>query len=768
MAEVHAYAPGQTAPAEPILTAQRAPDFSLGAQAIAQGAARLADTATQQIDALQQQANETNAKALDNQAADRLRDLTHGPNGILSKQGVDAVGAQQAFVDDVDNVTQATLGAAKTPVEKSLLASSLAARRADALNIVASHVQQQQQVYAQATDEASIKGFSMDAIQSPDEQHAQVLIGAMNGRIEQNYTRRGLGSDAIVQAKRDATSQVLAGRVNALLGSASTGPQALALLQSYGDKIDPVTQQALKKQAVDLANENDDDKTLMEAVGGSFNDYAQVPASGTPGQAPPVKLTWPTPGYTGIAKGGQFDAYRMASNNNGYAVAAHLHHGTDIEAPEGSPILSAAPGKVIFSGPDGPAGNQVVIDHGGGVVTTYMHMSQIGVRVGQQVDNQSQIGLVGHTGDATGPHLHYQVMVKGSFVDPQAALRVPAPASTPQQPGATPPPPQPGNTSRDGSVAQLPSDPRNWTNAQIATFANTRAGGDPVREVALFQKLSAARSENQAQYDRNAEQGWQAVQPYVTGPQYTDPSQIPMNLRANLKPEQLRSVTELAIVNANNVRSGNVRPDNYQTVGAYQMLAQAAARDPTGPSAAANMTNLQAFATRDPTKDAADLSGPRINDIKAQQDDARAQRGMFAPHKTGTPASFVGELLTGPSSILPPGMSKKDKAAYAVALYDSVQRVARSGPLEQDDVRAIGLKLLQDSGARSMFGSPIEYYKFGTEKKPGAPDTAQNADMISLADRGRLIAAWRAAHPNGPPITEGELVNAWRTQRVAR
>jgi murein DD-endopeptidase MepM/ murein hydrolase activator NlpD len=99
-----------------------------------------------------------------------------------------------------------------------------------------------------------------------------------------------------------------------------------------------------------------------------------------------------------------------------------MHEGIDIGAPAGTPIAAAASGVVIYAGWLGGYGNLVVIDHGGGIATAYAHQSSIAVGVGQQVSQGQTIGYVGSTGHSTGNHLHFEVRVQGSAVDPLGYL----------------------------------------------------------------------------------------------------------------------------------------------------------------------------------------------------------------------------------------------------------------------------------------------------------------------------------------------------------
>ena len=101
-----------------------------------------------------------------------------------------------------------------------------------------------------------------------------------------------------------------------------------------------------------------------------------------------------------------------------------FHPGIDLPASTGTPVGAAGPGRVIFTGYDaGGYGNLVEITHGGGVVSMYAHLSTILVRFGQSVATGTRVGRVGTSGESTGPHLHFEVRVRGAAVDPVPALR---------------------------------------------------------------------------------------------------------------------------------------------------------------------------------------------------------------------------------------------------------------------------------------------------------------------------------------------------------
>lgn len=115
-----------------------------------------------------------------------------------------------------------------------------------------------------------------------------------------------------------------------------------------------------------------------------------------------------------------------------------LHSGTDLAAPCGTPVRAVKAGQVTMAGGSKGYGNRVVIDHGGGLVTTYNHLTSYAAVPGLVVKQGQVIGYVGSTGLSTGCHLHFEVMVNGAFVDPAPYLDL-APAPTIVIPPAVPP-----------------------------------------------------------------------------------------------------------------------------------------------------------------------------------------------------------------------------------------------------------------------------------------------------------------------------------------
>ena len=149
-----------------------------------------------------------------------------------------------------------------------------------------------------------------------------------------------------------------------------------------------------------------------------FQRFAGLPVDGVAGTrtlaalaAPlprsPLRFALPVDGTVGDRFGPRGDRF---------------HAGVDFPAPEGTPVRAAGPGRVAWAAPRAGWGLLVAIAHRDGVRTLYAHLSEAAVRLGERVETGAVLGRVGATGDATGPHLHFEVRVDGAAVDPLTAL----------------------------------------------------------------------------------------------------------------------------------------------------------------------------------------------------------------------------------------------------------------------------------------------------------------------------------------------------------
>jgi murein DD-endopeptidase MepM/ murein hydrolase activator NlpD len=209
-------------------------------------------------------------------------------------------------------------------------------------------------------------------------------------------------------AQQQVALSALAQQRQNLLTVAQTQKQDVAV--QVGELEDTsASAEAALEELVREKQQEEDERRAAERRAAQLAGVSLPPEPGAPGQ-----LLWPVSGPITSPFG-----MRM------HPVYGRpiLHAGIDIAAATGTTIAAAADGRVIVAGTQGDCGKMVAIDHHGGLSTIYCHMSQIFVGVGQDVQRGQAIGAVGMTGDATGPHVHFQVMENGHPVDPMSFLR---------------------------------------------------------------------------------------------------------------------------------------------------------------------------------------------------------------------------------------------------------------------------------------------------------------------------------------------------------
>jgi murein DD-endopeptidase MepM/ murein hydrolase activator NlpD len=169
--------------------------------------------------------------------------------------------------------------------------------------------------------------------------------------------------------------------------------------------------QAAKQSALDQIRQTTaalhEEVEQLEAESAALAAKIQAASSATTGTPSASGLIWPVSGPITSGFGPR---------------GGRMHEGIDIAVPEGTPVHAAAAGTVIYAGWLGGYGNLVVVDHGGGLSTAYAHNSAFASSVGQTVAQGDTISLSGNTGHSTGPHVHFEVRVNGTAVDPLGYL----------------------------------------------------------------------------------------------------------------------------------------------------------------------------------------------------------------------------------------------------------------------------------------------------------------------------------------------------------
>ena len=138
-------------------------------------------------------------------------------------------------------------------------------------------------------------------------------------------------------------------------------------------------------------------------------------------EAPPTVPQWKGP-FVKPLSGEVVGTFGQASIING--MPRSPHSGVDLKAEKGTPVVSINSGRVALTGEHFFNGLFVVVDHGGAVQSMYFHLDKILVQQGDKVAKGMVVGLVGATGRATGPHLHFGVRINGARIDPMQFMKV--------------------------------------------------------------------------------------------------------------------------------------------------------------------------------------------------------------------------------------------------------------------------------------------------------------------------------------------------------
>jgi len=180
-----------------------------------------------------------------------------------------------------------------------------------------------------------------------------------------------------------------------------------------------ITEQVPKTVTKTVETASGTDATVTETVYETVTKTVTVDSGGstvsTPNSYSGGSFVWPTTGGTTISS-------YFGPRTSPTAGASSYHKGIDIPCAIGSSVLAAADGVVSYAGYISGGGNCVMIDHGNGLSTVYMHLSGYAASVGDNVTAGQLIAYSGNTGVSTGPHLHFAVRVNGSYVNPLSYL----------------------------------------------------------------------------------------------------------------------------------------------------------------------------------------------------------------------------------------------------------------------------------------------------------------------------------------------------------
>jgi murein DD-endopeptidase MepM/ murein hydrolase activator NlpD len=245
--------------------------------------------------------------------------------------------------------------------------------------------------------------------------HAQTTL--TRSRATKKDVLTGLIRSRTTLAQAIATEQSLQTQLQAVIDEALA---ALDAMQSDSPEV------AARRAALQRMKTDSILAQIEQAVFAQQNvELAAALVASDPVLTATGKLLWPIPHAT-VSQGFGPTAYAFEA---AYAGFAHFHTGIDLSVPLGTPVFAAADGVVVLArsmtdtaGALVGYGNCVIIQHDAGLKTLYGHLLVIGVKEGDQVKRGQLIGLVGSTGNSTGPHLHFEVRIDNSPVDPLQML----------------------------------------------------------------------------------------------------------------------------------------------------------------------------------------------------------------------------------------------------------------------------------------------------------------------------------------------------------
>jgi murein DD-endopeptidase MepM/ murein hydrolase activator NlpD len=242
-------------------------------------------------------------------------------------------------------------------------------------------------------------------IQAITGHQATALAAHRRTRAELAAQRATLAERRTVAEQRERDAAAALDRISALAaeaGAARRSVERQVAAQAYARRV------AERERSADLAR-----YLALQAESRKLAALIRALQSRGTGKVGRGGLLWPTRGP--ITSGFGYRTHPIYGTRR-------MHAGIDIGAPSGQAIVAARAGVVVHAGPMGTYGNLVVIDHGNGLATAYGHNTSVTVGYGQTVAQGQLIAYSGSTGHSTGPHVHFEVRVNGSPVDPLGYL----------------------------------------------------------------------------------------------------------------------------------------------------------------------------------------------------------------------------------------------------------------------------------------------------------------------------------------------------------
>ena len=206
---------------------------------------------------------------------------------------------------------------------------------------------------------------------------------------------------AAAQAKQEAVQTLLADKQSEMKSYETKIGAAQSQISEYESEIKK-QEDTIKAIEAEIRRREEEERKKALAAGQSYKTV----------DLGDIHFIWPVPSSSRITSG-------FGDRESPTEGASTTHKGIDIGAASGSDIVASAYGEVIISTYSASAGNYIMLNHGGGVYTVYMHASKLLVEVGDTVKQGDVIAKVGSTGYSTGPHLHFGIRADGEYINPR-------------------------------------------------------------------------------------------------------------------------------------------------------------------------------------------------------------------------------------------------------------------------------------------------------------------------------------------------------------
>lgn len=438
---------------------------------------------------------------------EQVRDLE---NDFLRSQGRGTIDSADQTQSEWDRFASEAMSRANGDRQREALRVLIDRRRDRFLTQSDAHLTRQTETYVVGQENAHVATLSRDVAMFPvgssERNDGYVQLGQA---LDEVAARRGFSREARVQLGFETFSGVHIATAQSLVDA---DPEtAKAYLEEHRDQIDPTAYARLFPQVRDEANNRFAAESVRGELMSSPPDEAEVDGERS------VVMS-PIPPGTRISSG-------FGPRTSPGGVGSSNHRGIDWAVPVNSPVVAALPGVVsIKSDPEG-YGTYIEIDHGGGQVTRYAHLSSATVQDGQRVGAGERIALSGGArgaegaGNSQGPHLHFEYLLNGEAKDPSSVI----------------------GQERATSERTL-SAPSFRTVEDVYAFAERVAPNDWRRRDAVVQQGLQALQRDRAQRDDGEDQARRSLDSWLTSNPSATWDQIPANLRNAVSPSYQLSV----------------------------------------------------------------------------------------------------------------------------------------------------------------------------------------------------------------------------------